>query len=198
MANEFFTLLYNFLLLYECLIIPGTSSSWIPYLNLSRQHTCSWYFDLWTVSIFLVSLNACLYNQHLTPTLCVYLVSKLSLCFCPPPVSGLTILNERTAQCQSALGKLQRGRKAKPSMRPSTCLIHTKERALKHKSLLVSIFVLFRFLLWHRTSIHYNGSSFLSIYLRYLFIYFKYCLPVRLCLHSATCFVTKYGCGQVE
>lgn len=61
---------------------------------------------------------------------------------CVSSVSGLTILNERTAQCQSALGKLQRGRKAKPSMRLSTCLIHTKERALKHKSLLVSTVVL--------------------------------------------------------
>lgn len=61
-----------------------------------------------------------------------------------PPVSGLTILDERTAQCQSALGKLQRGRKAKPSMRLSTCLIHTKERALKHKSLLVSILICVR------------------------------------------------------
>ncbi|KAJ8000405.1 hypothetical protein DPEC_G00204480 [Dallia pectoralis] len=51
-------------------------------------------------------------------------------------ISGLTILNERTAQCQSALGKLQRGRMANQSMRLSTYLIHTKERALKHKSLL--------------------------------------------------------------
>lgn len=72
-------------------------------------------------------------------TFCVYLVSNGPLSHSFSPVSGLTILNERTAQCQSALGKLQRGRKAKPSMRLSTCLIHTKERALKHKSLLVSI-----------------------------------------------------------
>lgn len=73
-------------------------------------------------------------------------VSSLSLplfFFLCPLVSGLTVLNERTAQCQSALGKLQRGRKAKPSMRLSTCLIHTKERALKHKSQLVSDPVLF-------------------------------------------------------
>lgn len=77
---------------------------------------------------------------QISPSLSLSLFVSLSL-FLPPPstVSGLTILNERTAQCQSALGKLQRGRKAKPSMRLSTCLIHTKERALKHKSLLVSI-----------------------------------------------------------
>lgn len=53
-------------------------------------------------------------------------------------VSRLTILNERTAQCQSVLGKRQRGRMAKPSMHLSTCLIPTKERALKHRSQLVS------------------------------------------------------------
>lgn len=56
-------------------------------------------------------------------------------------VSGLTILNERAAQCQSALGKQQRGRMAKPSMRLSTCLIPTKERALKYRSLLVSVII---------------------------------------------------------
>lgn len=79
--------------------------------------------------------------KTITFTFCVYLVSNVTLFHSLSPVSGLTILNERTAQCQSALGKLQRGRKAKPSMRLSTCLIHTKERALKHKSLLVSIMI---------------------------------------------------------
>lgn len=101
------------------------------------------------VSVLLGVLNACSNSRHFySHFLCIPGVKYLCLCLLlslsPPTVSGLTILNERTAQCQSALGKLQRGRKAKPSMRLSTCLIHTKERALKHKSLLVSISVLSR------------------------------------------------------
>lgn len=95
------------------------------------------YIKLWNG--FCCSCLECLHALHL----CIHVLCCFTWCqiSCFPlfvSVSGLTILNERTAQCQSALGKLQRGRKAKPSMRLSTCLIHTKERALKHKSLLVS------------------------------------------------------------
>lgn len=119
-------------------------------------------------SALLLSLSVYSWCQiSLSLFLCVFASLSLS-----PPVSGLTILNERTAQCQSALGKLQRGRKAKPSMRLSTCLIHTKERALKHKSLLVSIFgsVMSKLSLSQVTKyIHCNGLAFLSLCVRYQF-----------------------------
>lgn len=120
-------------------------------------------------------LNSCLYNQHL------FLFSL--------PVSGLTILNERTAQCQSALGKLQRGRKAKPSMRLSTCLIHTKERALKHKSLLVSIFGL-SCPSFHCHKTHPVQRIAFSVFLPR---FPQNRFPFRLCLNSARwfCFATK-------
>lgn len=144
--------------LYHIFTMMFCDKSFQPY-HLSQRCYCTifFFFVLLILDLCYVRCSICLRN------VAGYLKSSLSeiranpfffLCICllsshhalssPPPlclpsVSGLTILNERTAQCQSALGKLQRGRKAKPSMRLSTCLIHTKERALKHKSLLVSI-----------------------------------------------------------